>query len=285
MRTRFLVPTALVAFVAAIGVSFFASAPPARAQSAGGASSPPPTGIAPALTTTTGVSSPPSTVSLAEASVQKGHDLFQANCASCHGATALGSSRAPNLQGLGAATVDFWVSTGRMPLSFPAAEAPVKKPRFNPREIRDIVKYVTSLAPGGPGIPNIDLKGANMGAGFALFATNCAGCHGVTGVGDALSNGLSAPSLYRVGSTQVAEAMRTGPGNMPRFGPGEFTQQQIYDIVDYVVRGGIQQPYDKGGHGLGHIGPITEGFVALFIGLGGALLFIYWVGDRVRRAE
>ena len=40
-----------------------------------------------------------------------------ANCSSCHGPEALGTQRAPNLQGLGAGTVDFWVSTGRMPLA------------------------------------------------------------------------------------------------------------------------------------------------------------------------
>lgn len=318
MRTRLLIPVALVAFVAALGISFFVSTP-ARAQvrAAAPASSPQasaaadpgptttlptpptttyknepttlaappgPTKPAPAVTTTTSARpSPPTTISLAQASTAEGHTLFEENCAACHGVRAEGSARAPNLQGVGAATVDFWLSTGRMPLAFPTAQATIKPPRFNQSQIHSIVKYVSNLGVGGgPGIPNIDLKGADMGSGFSLFVTNCAGCHGVTGVGDALSNGLHAPSLYPATPTEVAEAMRTGPGNMPRFGPGQFTQQQVYDIVDYVVNGDIQKPYDKGGHGLGHIGPITEGFVGLFGGLGAMLGLLWWIGERAK---
>ncbi|MGH9067902.1 MAG: cytochrome bc1 complex diheme cytochrome c subunit [Acidimicrobiales bacterium] len=311
MRTRLLVPIALVAFVASLGLSFFVSTP-ARAQVLASGSSPttvqpgakattettyPPvrgtasTTPSPALTAPSLPASTPTTVSLASANQANGHILFQTNCASCHGADARGSARAPNLVGLGAATVDFWLSTGRMPLSYPTAQAVAKAPRFSSTEIRDIVKYVTSLGAGGQGIPNVDLKSANMGNGFALFTTNCAGCHGVTGVGDALTNGLHAPSLYRAASsnkgltvpiskTVVAEAMRTGPGNMPRFGPNQLSQQEVTDVVDYVINGGIEKPYDKGGHGLGHVGPITEGFVALFGGLGFILLISFWIGDR-----
>ncbi|GEM_PF-6831394 len=331
MRSRLLaLPILLVAFVAAVGVSFFASAPAraqvryaarpasAKAASAKGATttsqvtvpappttlykgepttlpSPTPTQIEPAVTTTTGVS-PPTTVSLATANLGKGRLLFQENCASCHGVDAEGSARAPNLQGVGAATVDFWLSTGRMPLAFPTAQAVIKQPRFDRTQIRDIVKYVTSLSPGGPGIPNVDFKNANMGAGFSLFVTNCAGCHAVTGVGDALSNGLYAPSLYGgptgllksdggqgpVTPREVLEAMRTGPGNMPRFSPLQLDQEQATDIAYYVTKGGIQHPYDKGGDGLAHVGPITEGFVAIFGGLGAMLGLLWWIGDRAK---
>jgi ubiquinol-cytochrome c reductase cytochrome c subunit len=303
MRHRLLVPALLVAFVAAVGLSFFVSAParaqvrssapgPARSASAAAANTTLTTTYRGEPTTLPGPPTPPkppavtTTLSLAQASVARGHILFQENCASCHGPRALGSTRAPNLQGLGAATVDFWVSTGRMPLAFPTAQANTKPPRFTRPEVLDIVKYVTSLAPGGPGIPYVDLKKANQGSGFSLFATNCAGCHAITGVGDALTNGLHAPSLDRhdLSATQVAEAMRTGPGNMPRFAPGQLNQQQITDLVGYVVNGGIQKPYDKGGHGLGHVGPITEGFVGIFGGLGAMLALLWWIGERRAKA-
>lgn len=315
MRARFLLPLTLVAFVTAVGLSFFSTAARARPAAAGGPATtsttaptkaptkaapststtfrtktgssttfPPPGEVTttpiPALTTTTAKASPPSTVSLASASRVEGAQLFQNNCASCHGVTAEGSDRAPNLVGLGAATIDFWVATGRMPLAYPTAQPVEKPPRFNRAQTLAIARYVTSLGPGGPGIPTVDLAGASMSDGESLFATNCAGCHAITGVGDALSNGLYAPSLYPATPTVVADAVRTGPGNMPRFGPGTFTPQQVNDLVDYVTRGGIQRPYDKGGDGLGHVGPITEGFVALFLGLGSLLLVLYWIGDR-----
>src|ERR1019366_8245841 len=56
-------------------------------------------------------------VNLPKSFIAPGQALFAANCSSCHGPEALGTTRAPNLQGLGAGTVDFWVSTGRMPLA------------------------------------------------------------------------------------------------------------------------------------------------------------------------
>ncbi|MGH9127527.1 MAG: cytochrome bc1 complex diheme cytochrome c subunit [Acidimicrobiales bacterium] len=260
-RARLLPPLALVAFCSAVGLTFFASSPGAQAA------------------TTAAPSTPPPTISLAPYSLQNGHALFQANCASCHGNDAAGSNRAPNLVGLGPATIDFWVSTGRMPLATPSSEALPKQPRFTPPEQRAIVKYVSSLGPGGPGIPAVNLNGANVGNGFSLFVTNCAGCHAVTGVGDALSNGLSAPSLFYATPTQIAEAIRTGPSNMPRFTDFQFNQSQLNDIVAYVSKD-IQHPDNRGGNGLGNVGPITEGLAALFLGLGSMLVILYWIGDR-----
>ena len=53
--------------------------------------------------------------------IAAGQLLFAQTCSSCHGNDANGvgpdgtATIGPNLQGVGAATVDFWVSTGRMP--------------------------------------------------------------------------------------------------------------------------------------------------------------------------
>jgi ubiquinol-cytochrome c reductase cytochrome c subunit len=293
-RLRLLPPLALVAFAASVGLTFFTSAPQARASAAAPsttkattkatATSVPATS-APA-TSAPATSAPsaanfttPSTLSLAPYSLEDGQTLFAENCASCHGVDATGSSRAPNLVGLGPATIDFWVSTGRMPLASPSVEPEPKQPRFSAPEQLDIVKYVSSLGPGGPGIPEVNLATGNLGDGFSLFVTNCAGCHAVSGVGDALSGGLSAPSLSYATPTQIAEAIETGPANMPRFSSFQFSPAQLNDIVAYVVKG-IQHPDDKGGNGLGHIGPITEGLVALFLGLGSMLGILYWIGDR-----
>ncbi len=280
-RLRLLPPLALLAFSASVGLTFFASSSQAQASATARSTLTPvtsataPTTSTPAPTTST----TPSTLSLAPYSLEDGQALFAASCASCHGADATGSSRAPNLVGLGPATIDFWVSSGRMPLSKPSVEPEPKPSPFSPPEQLDIVKYVSSLGPGGPGIPDVNVAKGNLGDGFSLFVTNCAGCHAVGGVGDALSNGLSAPSLFFATPTQVAEAIETGPASMPRFSSFQFSPAQLNDIVAYVVKG-IQHPRDKGGDGLGHIGPITEGLVALFLGLGSMLGILYWIGDR-----
>ncbi|MGC8465415.1 MAG: c-type cytochrome [Acidimicrobiales bacterium] len=213
--------------------------------------------------------------------VPEGRTLFVENCASCHGVNAAGSSRAPNLQGLGAATIDFWVYTGRMPLADPTVQAMEGHPRFTRQQTLAIAAYVVSRAPGGPAIPDVNLGVASLSEGQSLFSTNCAACHTITGVGDALANNVYAPSLYGVGSTQIAEAMRTGPGNMPRFGPGTLSNFQVASIAKYVLY--LQKPQDPGGLSLGHVGPVTEGFVGILLGLGGLMLFGFWIGGRAAR--
>jgi len=211
-----------------------------------------------------------------------GRTLFVQNCSTCHGIDASGSDRAPPLLGLGAATIDLWLSSGWMPLRNPTAE-PARKPAAFPRaEVLDIVRYVTSLAPsfGNPGIPfGLDISHADVAEGFSMFALNCAPCHTITGAGDALANGLQAPPLHGVTKTMVWEAIRTGPGNMPRFGPGTLSEAQVVDVVGYVVKN-IEHPYSPGGLSLGGVGPVAEGFVGLFVGVGACLLAAFWVGDR-----
>ena len=223
----------------------------------------------------------------AASEIAAGRTLFVDNCSTCHGIDASGSARAPNLVGLGGATIDLWVSSGWMPLRAPTA-APERKPSFfTPAQTLAIVKYVTSfgVAPGNPGIPfNLDISHANVADGFDLFALNCAPCHTITGAGDALANGIQAPPLHGVTPTMVWEAVRTGPGNMPRFGPGTLTPKQVVDLVGYVVKN-IEHPYSPGGLYLGGVGPVAEGFVGLFVGVGACLLAAFWVGDRTEKDD
>jgi ubiquinol-cytochrome c reductase cytochrome c subunit len=219
------------------------------------------------------------TVPASKPLVELGKTLFVENCSACHSVTAQGSAVAPNLVGLGAATIDLWIRTGWMPLADPGIQPVNKTPKFTIAQTNAIVAYVTSLGPGGPAIPKIDLKNANLNEGFSLFALNCAACHTITGMGDALADGIHAPSLHGVAPEQIGEAIRTGPGNMPRFGPGEISHAQLEDIVDYVTKE-IQHPTSPGGLGLGGVGPVAEGFVGLFVGVGVCVLLAFWIGDR-----
>src|SRR5436190_13831493 len=276
MRNRLLLPAALVAFVVALGLLSFAGSPtPARAQAPattvpGGTATIAPSPTAPSTTS--------STLPVPAALAPEGQQLFVNNCSSCHGVNAQGTDRGPNLVGLGAATVDFWVSTGRMPLAYPGAQAVRKPVLFSRAQQLGIVSYVTSLGAGGPGIPALNQQAADQSNGNDVFGLNCAGCHVITGVGDALANSAFAPSLYQASPTQIAEAIRTGPGNMPRFGPGTLSDQDVNDVVRYVTY--LQKPANPGGAGLGHVGPVTEGFLAIVVGLGVLILAAYWIGIR-----
>jgi ubiquinol-cytochrome c reductase cytochrome c subunit len=219
-------------------------------------------------------------VALPRSFVAPGEALFSANCSTCHGPTAQGTSRAPNLQYLGAGTVDFWVSTGRMPLENSSVQATRKPPRFDRLQTLEIAAFVQSLTPGqGVGIPIVQEKGASLEDGEFQYTLNCAACHTITGAGDALAEGAYAPSLHLATTTQIVEAIRSGPGNMPHFGPGNITDAEARDVATYV-REVIQHPDDRGGIGLGGIGPVGEGFIGLLIGVGILMLAAFWIGDR-----
>jgi ubiquinol-cytochrome c reductase cytochrome c subunit len=219
--------------------------------------------------------------------IAAGKQLFDQTCSSCHGSEANGvnpqgqATIGPNLQGVGAATVDFWVSTGRMPATdIKAIEAERKPTRLTPKDALELAAYVNSLDPSVPAVPTPNLKGASLAIGANLFSLNCAACHTITGAGDALAFGTNAPSIQNRAVTpqQVAEAMRIGPANMPRF-TGNLSDAQVRDVVAYVTEQ-IQHPASPGGAGLGGVGPVAEGFVALLIGVGGLALICFWIGER-----
>ena len=60
------------------------------------------------------------------AQVAEGKALFQVTCSSCHGLNGEGTSQGPSLVGVGAASVDFQMSTGRMPMARPASRHPAR---------------------------------------------------------------------------------------------------------------------------------------------------------------
>jgi ubiquinol-cytochrome c reductase cytochrome c subunit len=122
--------------------------------------------------------------------------------------------------------------------------------------------------------------------GGELFRTNCASCHQAVGQGGALSYGKHAPFLGNATPVQIAEAVRTGPENMPVFSDGQLTNEQVGSIIKYVefVADGVKQgsaPRDPGGASLGHYGPVPEGLVAIIIGLGGLVIATMWIGSRI----
>jgi len=214
-----------------------------------------------------------------------GRSLFLENCASCHGTAANGvpangtSGAFPNLVGLGPATIDFWIESGRMPAADPrAVQANRRVPRLSQSQALAIAAWVNSLSPSYPDIPSPNLASANVSDGAALFALNCAACHTIEGDGDALAAGTFAPSLRNIPAYQVVEAIRTGPGNMPRF-TGNLSDFQVADIVKFVTTA-IQHPQNPGGFGLGGLGPVAEGFVGLLLGVGLLALVGFWVGER-----
>jgi ubiquinol-cytochrome c reductase cytochrome c subunit len=206
-----------------------------------------------------------------------GQELFEASCSTCHGLDGQGTDNGPSLEGVGEAAADFQLRTGRMPLASNGLSVR-KDPAFSDEQIDALVSYVGSFG-DGPGIPEVDLDDAGLADGQALFIENCAACHGATGAGGAVGNQALAPSLSMASEVEIAEAMITGPGQMPPF---DFTDTQLNDIVNFVVY--LRDEPRPGGADIGGIGPVPEGFVAWFLGLGSLLLISRFIGSK-RKAD
>jgi ubiquinol-cytochrome c reductase cytochrome c subunit len=214
--------------------------------------------------------------------VTAGKELFAANCSSCHGLGAQGTSQGPSLIGAGAAAVDFQMSTGRMPAKEVGAENNRGPVTFTQQQIYEIADYIASLG-GGPPIPTaeqVSTRGANTARGSQLFQANCAQCHGFAGAGGALTYGKAAPPLTQATPTQIYEAMLTGPEAMPVFSDGALGPAAKRDIIAYVTQTRVEP--NPGGFSLGRVGPVTEGLVIWFGGLGFLVLIALWITAKRR---
>ncbi|OLE36789.1 MAG: hypothetical protein AUG48_06165, partial [Actinobacteria bacterium 13_1_20CM_3_68_9] len=208
--------------------------------------------------------------------VERGRALFEEGCSSCHGFDARGvAGRGPTLRGAGALAADFYLRTGRMPLSYPGEEPSRAEPRYSNRQIEAIVAYVGSF--GGPAIPRVDPERGSLSDGMHLFASNCAGCHAITAAGG-VATGASAPPLAKSTPTQIGEAVRLGPYLMPRFNRRLIDSGQVDSLARYVDY--TQSPDDAGGWGIGHIGPVPEGMVAWLLAAAALLLIAWLIGER-----
>jgi ubiquinol-cytochrome c reductase cytochrome c subunit len=207
-----------------------------------------------------------------------GMQLYEERCATCHGEQGQGTANGPPISGLGPAWYDFMLSTGRMPVDRPVVQASRKRPAFTRPQIDALITYLVTLPPGGGvPIPQVAPALGDLSQGQSVFELNCAPCHGTTGNGGAVGPQV-APSLHQATPTQIAEAVRIGPGAMPPFDERTLTQQQLNSLARYVLY--LRTPLNAGGAGLGHYGPIIEGFVGLLVGLGALVLVVRYIGSR-----
>ena len=131
---------------------------------------------------------------------QTGHTLYGDNCAACHGVDAKGGKGFPDLRNasstLWGRDADAIAETIRVGVNSTHPESRASMmPSFGldnilkPEEIESVVAYVRTLsraAPAGESPP------AKIAAGKAVFADNCAACHGDDATGNPLAG---APNL------------------------------------------------------------------------------------------
>ena len=215
--------------------------------------------------------------------IEDGAELFRANCASCHGMNAEGTEHGVSLIGVGAASVDFQVMTGRMPMAFQGPQALEREPQFTQAQSDAMGDWIATLAPG-PERPAEDwldtsqVSAEGIASGGELFRINCAMCHNVAGAGGALTEGKFAPNLYDIDAAHIYEAMLTGPQNMPVFNDNNIAPEQKREIIAYLHY--LDENPSVGGFDLGSLGPVSEGLFIWIFGLGGIVAITVWLTSR-----
>jgi ubiquinol-cytochrome c reductase cytochrome c subunit len=228
--------------------------------------------------------------------VNEGLVLYDVHCSTCHGTDLKGSAGAPPLLQAGGAAVDFYLTTGRMPLALRATEtgednSPLERgsasgvqayhvpPLFDARQTAAIDAFVDAHAQRRTPIPAVQLDASRLQAGRRLFENNCQACHGAAAQGATAGEQWVALPLNQATPTQIGEAIRVGPGIMPRFTPGQLSDEDISAIATYV-RYLATEPQTYGGAVMGYLGPISEGAVSALIGVGFLFWVIYFTGTK-----
>lgn len=211
----------------------------------------------------------------------EGKALFDVSCVTCHGRNAQGvEGRGPSLVGVGAASVEFQVSSGRMPMARQEAQAHRKPPLFTDEQTRQLAQYIQELG-GGPVVPEGEelREGGNVASGGELFRINCSQCHAFGGGGGALSSGKYAPSLHPATDRQIYAAMLSGPQNMPVFGDNQLRPEQKADVIAYIQET-LKNDQDPGGFNLGRYGPSTEGLAIFLVGIVALVFASLWIAGK-----
>ncbi|TDQ52499.1 cytochrome bc1 complex diheme cytochrome c subunit [Actinorugispora endophytica] len=255
-----------------------------------------------------------------EVDIANGKQIFTQSCMSCHGEDGTGrtqeetgnaSAWGPDLTGVGAAAVDFQVSTGRMPSMNPNAQMPRRTPVYSDQEIADLAAYVDAEFGGGPGIPEQApgdaperadyaseaeyeealetyeaayesyIAGGDTEAGMKLYMTNCAHCHSWSGAGGALTDGRWAPALTDATPRDIYEAMLTGPGAMPVFNDDVLTEGNKQSLIKFVEELDAE-PNAGGPFALDRVGQVAEGFIGWTVGISLIVACAIWITAKQR---
>lgn len=168
----------------------------------------------------------PGSPQLMQAAVEGGRAAFRVNCVQCHGSGAAGSRGYPNLND------DDWLWGGDIKAIHYSIEHGIRNPGhrqtrtsqmpafgrdglLQPAEIDDLTSYVRVVSRQQP-------VNAAARRGAALFATNCAACHGADARGNrefGAPNLADAIWLYGGDADSIRKSIHDARfGVMPRWG-------------------------------------------------------------------
>lgn len=202
-----------------------------------------------------------------------GATLYRRDCSWCHGPEGTGTPRGPSLEGVGTASATYMLETGRMPIQRPDAQIRRSDPSYTAEQIEQIVAHIDTLI-DGPEAQVPDPDAGDLADGGVLYRLNCAACHGAEGIGGGLASDAVAPSLFAATPSDVANAVISGPGEMPSF-EAALDDDELDGLTAYVQL--LRDPPTTGLALPG--GRVSEGLVAWLAGLLVIVLAARWIGS------
>ena len=172
------------------------------------------------------------------------------NCADCH----LQSGRAPYsgpMVGLAHVFPTYNERVGRViPLSRRIQQCFARSENGRPpapdsKEMKALLAYIGWLspaesaghAPPGRGLVNLPQLHGDSGRGAAIYAKQCAACHGADGAGvPPILPPLWGPGSFNEGAgmSRVDKMAAFAQYNMPQNAPRTLTPQEAYDVAAYI---------------------------------------------------
>jgi ubiquinol-cytochrome c reductase cytochrome c subunit len=152
-------------------------------------------------------------------------------------------------------------------------------PMFDAGQIAALDAYVGAHAAHSIPIPVVRTDPSELQRGRQLFEDNCEACHGAAGQGATAGYQWTALPLDRATPTQIGEAIRIGPGVMPRFPRTLLSDEDVSALATYVTNLTHDQK-NYGGIVLGDMGPVAEGAIGAFVGLGMLFWVVYFTGTK-----
>lgn len=196
-----------------------------------------------------------------QADGERGGELYQRWCAVCHATDGTGTGAGPPIDDVPIALMDLTMRTGYMPLTDEGHG--VRERRFTDAEREAALAYM---------VDRFDLDGqvaepraGDVVRGQDLYTVHCAQCHGATGEGGVAGRDATVPNTRGLDPILVAQAVRTGPFQMPPFDDEQIDDEDLDAIVSFLA----DQP-SQGPLGLGDLTRVAAfGWVLL---LGGVVL-------------
>jgi len=174
--------------------------------------------------------------------VSRGGALFTANCAPCHGPAGLGDGRAsigllPNPANLTVARFSDERLSSVLWNGIPGSSMPPWR-QLSAEDLRALIAYIQRLRV--PSAPTTSQETARVDQGKALFAANCASCHGERGTGDGPTAGALAPpptNFHVKEPTQqrALEVLENGiPGTAMPPWKSQLNEEQRHAVAEFV---------------------------------------------------